>query len=405
MVVKQLRHGLLFGYYTHGNDSQFNCWFKDSATQVSYDPDQKFEFNDVTRYSAASFVNNCFDELFHDVNVRDLEDDNEGFDNTLLISCIRAKQHGLDIFDRSFRDFQMEYKTLVPGFFQIRICTKQTLRKLLCFTGVMTLINAIQNHEFRNVTDDILIKYAKFIRFLDAPYFVRYQFKANLIHHNTVFNRLREYLDTDKIRFTYGHNFAQRIFFIDKNIIGSVIIDVGCGEGKYLRFASKVEKYYAVDRDEECREKTLHRAEKLDVGNVVVLESLDELPSINERKTVLLTEVIEHNTPEQALELLRKCLLPNCRVLVTTPNRDFNIHYIDDGNDNNIDDTDNTNEQSNDNRTSFRHHDHVFELTDADFKNLIAKATEGINVQIQFFNLGDCVDGVTPQSAAIIDIT
>jgi SAM-dependent methyltransferase len=398
MVVKSLRHGLLFGYYTPENETQFNCWFKDSATQVSYDPDQKFEFNDVTRYSAASFVNNCFDELFHELNVKDLENDIEGFDNALLINCIRAKQRGLDIFARSFRDFQMEYQPLVPGFFQIRIRTKQTLRKLLCFAGVITLINAIQNREFRNTPDDILIKYAKFIQFLDAPYFVRYQFKANLIHQGAVFDRLRQYLDTEKIRFTFGHNFSQRIFFIEKNIVGSVIIDIGCGEGKYLRFASKAKRYYAIDRDEECREKTLHRAAKLETDKIIVLESLDELPIINEQKTVLLTEVIEHNTPEQALELLRKCLLPKCRIIVTTPNKDFNIHYDYIENDNEPDN------EANETETSFRHHEHLFELTEAEFKEFIAKATENIPAQIQFYKLGDCVDGVTPQSAAIIDV-
>ena len=63
MIVKQLRQGLLFGYYSHNNPTQFNCWFKDHDSQVSYDADKEFEFNDVTRYSAATFVNNCFDEF------------------------------------------------------------------------------------------------------------------------------------------------------------------------------------------------------------------------------------------------------------------------------------------------------------------------------------------------------
>lgn len=57
------------------------------------------------------------------------------------------------------------------------------------------------------------------------------------------------------------------------------------------------------------------------------MESLDELPEIPGPKTMLLTEVIEHNSKKDAFELLKKCLLPETRIIVTTPNRDFNIHY------------------------------------------------------------------------------
>ncbi|MDR3109452.1 MAG: methyltransferase domain-containing protein, partial [Planctomycetaceae bacterium] len=340
------------------------------------------------------------DVFFQKVNVKDLEDDDEGFDNAVLINCIRARQKNLDVFARSFRDFQIEYEQLAAGFFQVRIRTQRSLRRLLCFAGVIALINAIQNHEFRNVADDMLIKYARFIQYLDAPYFVRYQFKANLIQRGAIFDKLRQYLDTDKIKFVFGHNLSQRMRFVEKHLAGSVIVDVGCGEGKYLRLATKAEKYYAVDRDEDCREKTLHKAEKLGVNNAVVLESLDDLPEIAERKTVLLTEVIEHNTQENALELLRKSLLPNSRVIVTTPNRDFNIHYT-------FEDNDEPNDSDNDNdeETSFRHEGHLFEFTGSEFQEFIAKGTENINAEIQFFQLGDCVEGITPQSAAVIDVS
>jgi len=101
MIVKQLRQGLLFGYYSQNNSTQFNCWFKDHDAQVSYDADKEFEFNDVTRYSAATFVNNCFDEFFHDVIAKDQENDTPGFQNSLLINCIHARKRLLDVFNAS----------------------------------------------------------------------------------------------------------------------------------------------------------------------------------------------------------------------------------------------------------------------------------------------------------------
>jgi len=390
MIVKQLRQGLLFGYYSRDDPTQFNCWFKDHDSQVSYDADKEFEFNDVTRYGAATFVNNCFDEFFHDVVAKDQEDDVVGFRNTILINCLRSRATMFEVFDRSFRDFSLEYEPLAAGFHRVRIHTNQTLRKLLCFTAVIALVNAIQNREMRFIDDGLLVKYAKFIQYLDAPYFVRYIFKAYLIRRESIFAQVRQYLETDTIKLFPGHNFQQRMRFIERNIVGTSIIDVGCGEGRYFSLAGKVDKYYAVDRDENSLEQCRNRIEKREQNNVELFESLDELPTISGRKTLLLTEVIEHNTPEDALALVRRCLLPETRILVTTPNRDFNVHYKPDDEDEDSDD-------------DFRHEGHVFEFSDAEFRTFIATAIEASGATVQFFNLGDCADGITPQSAAIIE--
>ncbi len=409
MIVKQLRQGLLFGYYSKNNPMQFNCWFKDHDSQVSYDADKEFEFNDVTRYSAATFVTNCFDEFFHDIVAKDQENDTVGFQNAVLINCLRSRPKLFEVFDRSFRDFKLEYEPLATGFYRVHIRTNQTLRKLLCFTAVIALINAIQNREMRFVDDRLLVKYAKFIQYLNAPYFVRYMFKVHLIRREETFAQVRPFLETDTIKLSMGHNFLQRLRFVERNLAGTSIIDVGCGEGQYFRFAKKVEKYYAVDRDEQCLEHSRNRMKKLGAENIELFESLDEMPTIPGRKTLLLTEVIEHNTQDEALELLHRCLLPETRILVTTPNRDFNVHYK----------NDEVNEEQDDEKVEhnvvdveeatakdedFRHEGHLFEFSDAEFREFITKAVDGTGANIQFFNLGDKVDGVTPQSAAVIDV-
>jgi tRNA G46 methylase TrmB len=426
MIVRQLRHGLLFGYYSQNNPNQFNCWFKDHDSMISYDPNKEFEFNDITRYSAATLINNCFDEFFHELIVKDSEDDSSGlFNNSLLLNCIRVKKQLLDLFTKSFRDFKIHYEPMSRSFFRVQIGTKQSLRKLLCFTGVIALVSAIQNREIKFIDDNLLVKYAKFIQYLDSPYFVRYMFKVNLIRREEKFNLLRPILETESIKLTMGRNFLQRLQFIKNNIVeNAVIIDVGCGEGQYLQLAKNAEKYYAIDKDENCLEKCQNRIEKLELNNVELLNSLDELPNINARKNILLTEVIEHNTKNEAQNLIRKCLSPNTKIIITTPNRDFNIHYSfadeienerenenneknneDNNNIDNLTIDDNTIEENNSNElTHLRHSGHVFEFCDSEFRQFITQTLDGINADIQFFNLGDQVDKITPQSAAIIEL-
>ena len=404
MIVKQLRQGLLFGYYSRNNPTQFNCWFKDHDSQVSYDADKEFEFNDVTRYSAATFVNNCFDEFFHDVLTKDQDDDTAGFRNEISINCMRSRPGLFEVFDRSFHEFSLEYEPLATGFHRVRIRTNQRLRKLLSYASLFALINAIQNREMRFVPDDLLVKYAKFIQYLDAPYFVRYIFKANLVRREETFAQVRQYLETDAIKLMPGHNFRQRLRFIERNLAGETIIDVGCGEGQYFHLAKKTDKYYAVDRDEQCLEQCRHRVKKRQLNNIELFESLDDLPPIFGRKTLLLTEVIEHNTQGDAFALIRRCLLPETRILITTPNRDFNVYYKQDDEDV-IDEGDDSRhvvgiEESND----LRHEGHLFEFSDTEFREFLTKAVEGSGATIQFFNLGDCVNGITPQSAAIVDV-
>ncbi|MDR2642998.1 MAG: class I SAM-dependent methyltransferase [Planctomycetaceae bacterium] len=408
MLVKQLRQGLLFGYYSKNNPTQFNCWFKDHNAKVSYDIDKEFEFNDVTRYSAAAFVNNCLDVFFHDLMSKEQENDTLGFHNSLLINCIHAKERLLHIFNNLFCDFELEYEPLAQKFFRVRIRTNQTLRKLLCYVSVIALVSAIHNREIRFVDDCLLLKYAKFIQLLNAPYFIRYIFKVNLIRSEETFAQVKPLLETETIKLSMGNNFMQRSQFIEQNLVGSVIIDVGCGEGNYLRFARKVEKYYAIDRNESCLDQCQNRIKKLELDNVELLGSLEELPIISGWKTLLLTEVIEHNSLEEALELVRCCLLPETRIIITTPNRDFNIHYSSE--DENYE-QDNTSEPDNvvkidedtSNDLNFRHKEHIFEFCDTEFRNFILQAIEGVKADVRFFQLGDQVEGVSPQSAAIIE--
>jgi len=435
MLVKRLRQGTVFGFYSKNNLSQYNCWFKDHDSSISYNPGEMFEYNDTTRYSAALFTNHCCDEFFRDLQLKDLPEDTAGFNNSLLINCIRAKARYLEIFSHWFRDFQWEISPVTQGYYRIKLTTNGTLRRLLCFASVFSLINAIKNGECEHYDDGLLVKYARLIQYLDAPYFVRYVFKVNLVRGESTFGKLKQYLNTDTIQLQHGHNFMHRMRFIEQHLDGTTIIDVGSGEGKYLRFAKKMDHYYAVEREESLRATIERKCQRDQRENVTVLESFDELPVIEGRKTILLTEVIEHNSRDEAMALLKRCLLPDSRILITTPNRDFNVYYFDDeaqetaaaneqetaaGNETQWSDRIEMSHRSpvtplvkssefgeseyEDIDMRLRHEDHRFELTDLEFREFIATATAGVNCNVKFLAVGDKVDGISPQSAAVIDV-
>ena len=398
MLIKKLRHGTVFGFYSKNNASQYNCWFKDHNSLISYDPGKPFEYNDTTRYSAALFTNHCCDEFFRDLQLKNLSEDTEGFHHSLLINCIHAKEKYVEIFSGAFRDFQWDIMPLAQGHYRIKLGTDGTLRRLLCFASLFSLINAIPNGECEQYDDGLLVKYAKLIQYLDAPYFVRYVFKVNLIRREATFGKLKPYLNTDSIQLIPGNNFFHRMQFVAQNLDGRTIIDIGCGEGKYMRYAKKVDHYYAVERDESRRAAAERKCRKDQLENVTVLASPDELPQIDGRKTILLSEVIEHNSRDDALALLKRCLLPDSRVIVTTPNRDFNVYYEDGA------DHDESEGNPAESDVWFRHEDHQFELTEQEFREFIAAATAEIKCNVKFSAIGDKVDGISPQSGVVIDV-
>ena len=434
MLVKRLRQGTVFGFYSKNNHAQYNCWFKDHDSAISYNPGEMFEYNDTTRYSAALFTNHCCDEFFRDLQLKDLPEDTAGFNNALLINCIRAKAKYLEIFSHWFRDFQWEITPISQGYYRIKLSTNGTLRRLLCFASVFSLINAIKNGECDYIDEGLLIKYAKLIQYLEAPYFVRYVFKVNLVRSEATFGKLKQYLNTDTIQLQHGHNFLHRMRFIEQHLDGKTIIDVGSGEGKYLRFAKNADHYYAIEREESLREIIERKCRRDQRENVTILESLDELPVVDGRKTLILTEVIEHNPYDEAMALLKRCLLTGCgshdspfhsRILITTPNRDFNVYYFDDeASGFGLQTSETVAGTERNEMTGFqppkpevrslkpdedadlwlRHEDHHFELTEQEFREFITTATDGVNCNVKFFAVGDKVDGISPQSGAVIDV-
>ena len=100
---------------------------------------------------------------------------------------------------------------------------------------------------------------------------------------------------------------------------------------------------------------------------------------------IILTEVIEHNTPAQAAALVKKCLSLNFhKLVITTPDSRFNAYYFEEG------------------EESRRHEDHHFEWTDKEFQSFIKECVGAQPFAYTFYGIGDKINGVTPTQAVVI---
>ncbi len=103
-------------------------------------------------------------------------------------------------------------------------------------------------------------------------------------------------------------------------VLGSVL-DVGCGEGKFLKFVDPRVRYVGIDIDEECIEKIKSEVVKedgdIEFKHFFVSESLD---LEEEFDNIIMLAIIEHlDFPEKVLKRLTENLSTNGRIIITTP--------------------------------------------------------------------------------------
>src|SRR3990167_9485229 len=96
-LIRSRREGHLFGYYSNDNKI-FNCFFRDSDTEISYKrfKDEEFEYVNPSRYNAPEFVLDCVMEFLEHIIKKENEFDVECYDNFLMINMINIKRKYLD---------------------------------------------------------------------------------------------------------------------------------------------------------------------------------------------------------------------------------------------------------------------------------------------------------------------
>lgn len=402
MLIKSNRKGRLFGWYT--NPETYNMYFRDSDVEVSYSQED-FEYMDVTRYNAPMFLVNAFHSFLNHMKKVD-ENDTVGYDNMLMINQMKCKPHSIETFKSHFPEYEFSFEEVAFHNYKITIKTKKTVRELTNLSQVLAIFNALLNNDLY-ITEDEIDKYLACLLVIDAPYFVRHLFKCYFLRTQELFNKYKKLLETSekgKLEFEFGNNLVQRTNFIKKHLdLKSHIVDVGCGEGHYVReFAPKIDKngleYHAIDIDIGRLDSVKRMCERKGIDNVATWTSIDEFTSVEEslcpnNSVVIMTEVIEHMTKEDAEILINRILKwPLKSLIITTPNKEFNHNYQ-------LFEED------------VRHDDHKLEFNKEDFETLIkglvdnsnSSNNRGSNMSVEFFDVGDSVNNLKPTLAAIVN--
>ncbi|MBZ4043948.1 class I SAM-dependent methyltransferase [Flavobacterium hibisci] len=235
--------------------------------------------------------------------------------------------------------------------------------------------------------DDFFIQkhITMFTNLTGIPYFVFYLFIKRIMRSPVQFEKfkpqLEAYFDNEvELVFTDTHQ-SRREFICSKIDFDEAVLDFGCGELQYFKLLNKrgfLQEYYAYDEVD-----FKHVADKIQAieraDHLVWVEKLEDLKDFEGQ--IILSEVIEHNSLEEAKSLLIwiRDNTSFTQLFVTTPDKDFNVNY--------------------ELTEEFRHDDHDFELSNAEFVKLIEDIFPNPKT---FYGVGDCVKGVYPTSAVII---
>ncbi|TWP22848.1 hypothetical protein ETU10_09635 [Apibacter muscae] len=297
------------------------------------------------------------------------------------------------LLSRYFTGVEISHKS--GKIFSLKITAKSVFEALNLLNLIALFVHITNNYGvFTYITDDFAEKYVRILTNIDeVPYFVFYLFIKRAVKSEKQFLNFKpifeNYLNKYHIKanLTWYSTHADRINFITSQLdINTPIVDIGCGEFIYYkRIMNKnfTASYIAIDKDEKFSSMAGKMAERFKTGNLHFYTSLDEV-IIQEKVNILLTEVIEHNTLNEAEKLIKQALTFNFnQIFITTPNPDFNPYYFE--------------------NLKFRHDDHKFELNSKEFKSFIYKCLEGsIGLEVEFFGIGDQLNGTQPTQAVII---
>jgi len=321
--IMHIRQGYSIGWF---NGDEYCVRFIDAPDEISYPDyvDQTYEYLSESKYNSPLCALNLMD-YFKVASKYDTID-------MYKMECfhLRIKERTLKTIQKYWPGFVTFEKLKYWDNYKVTIEKNCTLAELIAFAEVLFLLITIDNHENIYIDDSLVEKAVKKLRMIDAPYFIRYIFKCILISKNK-FDKYKDDINygSEKYDISCYDNYTSRFVWVDDRVKNSVV-DVGCGEGRYSKIARRVPFYYGIEPDEHSLFKAKRRCQEKGILNVEFYSSLEEFL---ENKPdgpldVICSEVIEHLNIEAVPQFVQSLKFPGVeRVLITTPNSNFNKFY------------------------------------------------------------------------------
>lgn len=380
---KKVAKGIAYSWFE--NENTFKIFFKDEDNQVSFINDNSFDFLDKTRYYSPYGLLTLI-KLHLSSAMRELKDDNTNAEIEFLV-----KNTSKFVLNAFYNELNTR-KDINFGFIQsinndrliIVKINADSINKVLNMASLFLFIMYLSDHEYYiQPNHDFAVKYINLVNTLNLSYYIKHILVTKLILNQKSFDNLKNIINTNGVNIKYGLNQDKRFNFIKYNLQEHTnkIIDIGCGEGFYIkRLSSYAKEYIAFDGNEDVIFKVKKLVDNKKLNNVVIYDNYITKDYVNNNKslfedaTVILTEVIEHIKYNDSIDIINALLNANIdKLLITTPNSSFNKHYYLDN--------------------KFRHDDHFFELNENDLIVYLSKL-DTKNYNVETYNIGDEVHNV-----------
>lgn len=386
IVTKKVRQGNGYGWYSA--EDTYHLYFKDGIDKDSFSQGD-FEYLSKNKFGQPFAYNALITTFLRDV-IKGVQKKDVKANNSITLHQVNFKGKKLFEHLQKHLAIKFEYEEVIPCVFKVTFSNKGSLHELVsCILVCCLLLSGETGSMLTKLDEDFMEKYATLIQKLNLPYYLRYMFARNYLKSKQQFDKFSGMLETDQIKLQHGDTAMQRLRFIESQIDHQLpILDVGAGQGLYALNLSKraVHTYHAVDIDEVLMEAVAAKSKARGL-DVVTYNNISEV-NIEGSCDIILTEVIEHMPLDEAEELVSYIMQNfNYRNLfITTPNKEFNKHYLlEEG--------------------EFRHDDHDWEMESSEFIDwFVAKFLKfkPENGQLEYVEVGDKVDGCPTTQGFIV---
>jgi len=441
--LKQIKSGVAFGYYTHNrNDNltdpketileqEYNVYFQDQMNAVSYKESENEEdcmdYTNKLRFMSPLCVLDILNSFFSANlksadNICDPDNDNLSIESTtyeyrVFVNLIWMRPVAYRFFSLALDNFIKTTDITAScgmrsnNIYYIEISSK-SLHFVLNILQTLIVLVILKNKIWPQINLESIsskLKVSMPVIGVSIPYLLAYMLLSRV--DIKTFNAITPHLSQKNTTFFHGALNNRRFIFVhemlskQKHKIDN-IIDIGSGEGKYMDLLKVIKNidpknitYHCIDIDDNAIIQLKKKASKFVNYNINIIQSKGDAclaPHLNQSleqlssdqfNMVIMIEVIEHmENVDDASTLLKNVIkyLPFNKLIVTTPNREFNVHY---------------------GLEKFRHDDHKFEFTGSEFLTFITECCEVNNCAFTIYGIGDIVDGITPTQCAVINKT